>query len=106
MLVEVASFVGNPVGDRTCMGEAGKKHATCSLKDQRISNRQNSTKLHKNWGLLVLAQLLNSSDEKRFFLLRYGFGLTMKKMTTYSCRVGWVNLSFVSFTVRRELKSF
>ena len=36
---------------------------------------------------------------------RFRFGLTMQKMTRYSCRIGLVNPSALPFTVRRELNS-
>ena len=59
----------------------------------------------KNWGLLVLAALLHSAEEKSFFS-ELGFSLTMQRMTTYSCRISLVNCSAVPFTVRRKLNSF
>ena len=85
--------------------EARKKYTTFSFDDQKNSNRQKSSSQHKNWGVLVLAPLLHSSEEKSFFI-ELGFGLTIQKMTTYSCRIGLVNPSAVSFTVRRELNIF
>ena len=85
--------------------EARKKFTTSALNEQKNSDRRNSSKQHKNWGLLVLAPLLHSSEEKSFFT-ELVFGLTMQKMTTYSCGNGLVNPSAESFTVQRELNSF
>ena len=83
-------------------GEARKQYTPSLLNNQKNSNRRKSSKEHR---LLVLAPILHSSKEKNFFT-ELGFGLTMKKMTTYCCRKGLVNPSAISFTVWRKLNSF
>ena len=71
------------------------------------SNRQNSSKQHKQTG--DYWSLLHSTFFRGTELFNWEFGLTMQRMTTYSCRKGLVNPSAVPpvpFTVRRELNSF
>ena len=87
-------------------GEGRKKYTTSSLNDLKNSNRQSSSKQHKQtgdyWSLLHLYIL----SRNRAFLFELGFGLTIQRMTTYSRRKGLAKTSAVSFTVRRELNSF
>ena len=86
--------------------EARIRYTTSLSNNQRISNKQSSSKQHTNWEQLVLAQLPHSSQEKGAFFDELGFGLTVQKMTTYSCRIGLVNPSAKFFTVQSELNSF
>ena len=43
---------------------------------------------------------------KRAFFTELGFGLTIQKMTTFSCDILLVNPSTVSFTVRRDINRY
>ena len=76
--------------NQTCRVRQGKStpHPCWTIKiTQTDRNHLSST---KNWGLLILAPLLHSSEERSFFT-ELGFSLTTQKMTTYSCRIGLVN---------------
>ena len=86
-------------------GQARKKDTTSSLKDQKNSFRQKSSKQPK---LRITGSCSTSTftQGKELFYTELGFGLIMQKMRTYSCRKGLENPSAVSFTVRRELNSF
>ena len=89
----------------TCRVRQGKstQHPHWTIK--KTQTDRNNLSRPKKWGLLVLAPHLHSSKEKSLFT-ELGFGLTMQKMTTYSCRIGLVKPSAVPFTVWRELNSF
>ena len=51
------------------LGETRKKYTTSSLNDQRISNRQNSSKQHKKLGITGPFYILS---RKKAFLLNWG----------------------------------
>ena len=102
---DVLTLVGGYLVVRTCRVRQGKSTPHPRWTNKRTQTDGTHLSSSKNWGLLVLAPLLHSSEEKNFFN-ELGFGLTMQKMTTYSCRIGLVNPSALPFTVRRELNSF
>ena len=85
--------------------EARNKYTTSSLNDQKNSNRQKLSKQHNKLGITGPCSTSTFLREKELFT-ELGSGLTMQRMTTYSCRKGLVNPSAVSFTVWRELNSF
>ena len=89
----------------TCRVRQGKSTPHHGWTIKRTQTDRNYLSSTKNWGLLVLAPLLHSSEEKSFFT-EIGLGLTMQKMMTYSCRIGLVNPFVVPFTVRRVLNFF
>ena len=102
---DVLTQVSSYLGDRTGRGRQGKStpHPCWTTKwTQTDKTHPNRT---KSWELLVLAPLIHSSEQKSFFT-ESGFRWTTQKMTTYSCRIGLVNPSHVSFTVWRKLNSF
>ena len=91
---DVLTLVSGYLVERTCRVRQGKSTPHPRWTNKRTQTDGTLLSSTKTWGLLVLAPLLHSFGEKSFFT-ELGFGLTMQKMTTYSCRNGLVNPSAV-----------